>query len=246
MNKFVVYKHTCPNGKVYIGITSQRPKHRWNNGEGYRGNIHFYRAILKYGWDNIKHEILLSNLTKEEAERIESALILSHKSNNKRYGYNLMVETNGVLFHSPESIEKMRIAKIGKKASESTKRKMSESRRGHFVSDETRKKLSDSNKGKKSKPHTQEWKDAMRIRFTGENNPNYGKSMSEEQKKKISENTHNKRKIVQMDMNDNVIMIYESAKEAERMTGGYNSNIIACCRGKRPTYKGSRWRYYGA
>ena len=44
---YCVYKHTCPNGKVYIGVTSQNPLRSWNNGNGYRGNEHFYRAIVK-------------------------------------------------------------------------------------------------------------------------------------------------------------------------------------------------------
>ena len=29
-NNFTVYKHTSPNGKVYIGITMQNPIRRWN------------------------------------------------------------------------------------------------------------------------------------------------------------------------------------------------------------------------
>ena len=53
---YTVYKHTFPNNKVYIGITSQSVSRRWRNGEGYRNKQQLiYRAILKYGWDNIKH-----------------------------------------------------------------------------------------------------------------------------------------------------------------------------------------------
>lgn len=66
---FVVYKHTTPNGKVYIGITGNEPRKRWNNGNGYRGNKHFWNAILKYGWDNIAHEILFDGLTQDQAEK---------------------------------------------------------------------------------------------------------------------------------------------------------------------------------
>ena len=52
---YTVYKHTSPSGKVYIGVTSLRPKERWSGGAGYVKNKHFYRAIKKYGWENIKH-----------------------------------------------------------------------------------------------------------------------------------------------------------------------------------------------
>lgn len=77
--RWLVYKHTSPSGKVYIGITSQNPQSRWNKGKGYKGCIKFFNAILKYGWDNIEHTILADNLTKEEAETVEKSLI-SHSS----------------------------------------------------------------------------------------------------------------------------------------------------------------------
>lgn len=31
---YSVYKHTAPNGKVYIGITGKDPEKRWLNGGG--------------------------------------------------------------------------------------------------------------------------------------------------------------------------------------------------------------------
>ena len=34
-NTYCVYIHTAPNGKMYIGQTSQKPEARWNNGRGY-------------------------------------------------------------------------------------------------------------------------------------------------------------------------------------------------------------------
>lgn len=85
---YTVYKHVCPNSKVYIGITSVNPKYRWNSGRGYSTNNHFFRAIKKYGWNNIKHEILFEGLSKEEAEQKEIELIKLYNSNNSQYGYN--------------------------------------------------------------------------------------------------------------------------------------------------------------
>ena len=67
---YSVYKHTCPSGKVYIGITMQKPEIRWNKGLGYKKQDYFYKAILKYGWDNIKHEVLYKDLSKAEAENM--------------------------------------------------------------------------------------------------------------------------------------------------------------------------------
>lgn len=76
---FCVYKHTFPDGKVYIGITGQDPTIRWSNGFGYQGQ-RVFKYIVKYGWDNIKHEILYSDLTVLEAERIERKLITENKA----------------------------------------------------------------------------------------------------------------------------------------------------------------------
>lgn len=92
---YTVYKHTSPNGKCYIGITSNNPLIRWSNGNGYSGQPYFFRAIMKYGWDNIKHEILFSDLSKEEACQKEIELIKFHKSNNPNYGYNISTGGEG-------------------------------------------------------------------------------------------------------------------------------------------------------
>ncbi len=87
--KYLVYMHTCPNGKKYIGITGKSAKERWgSNGCGYVGQKHFYRAIEKYGWKNIKHEVLFEGLSKEQACNKEIELIAQYNTADKRYGYN--------------------------------------------------------------------------------------------------------------------------------------------------------------
>ena len=56
---YCVYMHTSPSGKAYIGITCQTPEYRWGKeGKGYVNCVAFFNAILKYGWDNIGHQIL--------------------------------------------------------------------------------------------------------------------------------------------------------------------------------------------
>ena len=84
---YCVYKHTCPNGKCYIGITKQNLKNRFHNGRGYDTQL-FGRAIQKYGWENITHEILHEGLTVEDAYKLEKESILKFKANNKEHGYN--------------------------------------------------------------------------------------------------------------------------------------------------------------
>lgn len=85
---YLVYKHTDPTGKVYIGITQNHPQTRWNEGGGYEKQAKFYRAIQKYGWINFKHEIVAAGLTEESAKELENQLILANKSYDEKYGYN--------------------------------------------------------------------------------------------------------------------------------------------------------------
>ena len=78
------------NNKKYIGITCMIPEKRWNNGKGYSYNEHFYRSILKYGWnEGFDHFILHKNLTKEEAEQKEIELIAKYDLTNQDKGYNI-------------------------------------------------------------------------------------------------------------------------------------------------------------
>lgn len=71
MIMYTVYRHVCPNNKIYVGITKLSVKARWGKNGALYKRQYFYRAIQKYGWDNIKHEIMFENLTKEEAEAKE-------------------------------------------------------------------------------------------------------------------------------------------------------------------------------
>lgn len=117
-----VYKHTSPSGKVYIGITGRdNPEIRWCKGTGYSRQVYFGRAIAKYGWENIKHEILLSGVSKEEAIYAEKYLIKWYKMHN--ISYNI---TDGGEGHSGKFTAEHRknISKklLGIKRSEDTKR----------------------------------------------------------------------------------------------------------------------------
>lgn len=101
---YLIYKHTNKiNGKVYIGQTCQRARIRWQYGDGYRHNLHFYAAIKKYGWNNFEHEILYTSLTKEEADELEIQLIAKYKATNSQFGYNSLTGgANGAKYLTEE------------------------------------------------------------------------------------------------------------------------------------------------
>lgn len=50
------------------------------------------------------------------------------------------------------------------------------------------------------------------------------------------------KKVCKCDINDNVIEIYESIKEATRKNK--TTHIVDCCKGKRNTAGGFKWKYY--
>ena len=88
-----LYRHTTPSGKVYIGITNQIPEYRWNGGKGYM-NVKkgpFKNSIIKYGWDNIAHEIIFNELTKEQAIELEKLYIRKYK----KLGISLNITDGG-------------------------------------------------------------------------------------------------------------------------------------------------------
>lgn len=108
-NTYTVYMHITPSNKKYIGITKQIPKKRWNSGSGYRHNKYFYSAIKKYGWNNIKHEILFEGLSKEEAKNKEIELIELYNLTDRRFGYNITKGGDGLhgMIISDETKRKM-------------------------------------------------------------------------------------------------------------------------------------------
>lgn len=63
------------NGKKYVGITSQRPRDRWGNGKKYSRHKAIGEDIERYGWDSFKKEVLYTDLSEEEAKKIEIQLI---------------------------------------------------------------------------------------------------------------------------------------------------------------------------
>lgn len=153
-NNYVVYKHTSPNDKVYIGITCRKPEYRWNNGKGYKDSPKFYRSIQKYGWNNFKHEILYSGLNEISAKLIEEDLIYYYKKLNISLNISDGGDGSRGVIMSEETRKKMSDAKKGKtsnrkgvKLSEETKEKIRKANLGKHLSEETKRKLSNSKKG---------------------------------------------------------------------------------------------------
>lgn len=95
MEDYIVYKYTSPSGGVYIGQTHNSLERRAaKNGSNYvilnKETGEFFQpgiahAILKYGFDSFKKEIVSSGLTSEEADELEKKLITEAKKNGECY-----------------------------------------------------------------------------------------------------------------------------------------------------------------
>jgi group I intron endonuclease len=160
------------NGKQYVGQTiTQHSRH---------GHGHAMRdAYKKYGFKNFTYDIVVSGIDKDNlfldyAEKFWIEVMNTLAPN----GYNL--ESGGkrgkIVHHTPNK---------GKKASEETRKKMSESQRKHWSSYDVH--------PRKGSQHTEEWKQAASERMKKQ-------VQSEETKLKRSESIkqwHKKRKEMQ-------------------------------------------------
>ena len=214
---YTVYLHRFPNNKVYIGITSLKPSRRWKNGQGYKNKQPLiYRAINKYGWNNIEHILLFENLSKEEAESKEIELIKVYDSTNPLKGYN--TESGGsVNKHLSEATkEKLRQANLGKKHTTEEKKKMSKSIKKAY--EEGRKVM--------TKEHLQKMQDARKYEFDP-----WNKGLA------IETNKH----ILQLSKDGEILREFINVTQAEKILHIYH--IYDACVGKRKTAGGFRWRY---
>ena len=229
LEKWCVYKHTAPNGKVYIGITHTKPKYRWGKGGyGYRSNQHFANAINKYGWENFTHEILSDGLTQEQAERKETELISFYNSADPEYGYNVALGGHALSERSRQKIGETRKA-----------RGIKPWNTGKPWSDEVKQKFSETRKGKPGRIWTDEQKAKLSKSKTGAGNANFGKPMSEASRAALL-SVHEKA-VCKIDRETKTF--YKSAKEAGIANGVCNENITRCCKGQRATAGGFKWCY---
>lgn len=244
--KWIVYRHTSPSGKVYIGITSRKYYSRWCGGKGYKSCKAFYRAISKYGWSNIKHEILFTNLPEERAKRLETELIRHYKSLD--ISYNITNGGDGVLGykHNPETIQKLKDAHIGRVY-----------KRGWKWTEEQK-----SNKPTRDM-HGSNNPNYGNHKIAGENNFMYGKTHTEEARKKISiantGRTHkmpdsqkaillkvHSKPVIQLNLDNSIVAKFESSIAAARFYGKSTptaNHIAECCKGKRKSCMNYKWIY---
>jgi len=90
---YYIYKITSPSNKVYIGRTDDMGErmatHKYLASRG--ENRPLYNAIRKYGWDNMKIEVIDQTFTLEDIITLEYKHIV--ENNSVKEGYNATLET---------------------------------------------------------------------------------------------------------------------------------------------------------
>lgn len=265
IESYSVYVHTNKiNGMKYVGITSQKyPKERWGkNGLGYhRGQQKFYSAIKEFGWDCFEHDIIYTNLTKEQALEIEENLITKYDSVNNGYNSYSSGKQN---YTSDTAKQKLRMQRYGednpnynpnrkhkyryeKHQTENgiiIKKILNYSFEEGVISTDARKSI--------------EFKQRHRDLMIGENNPNYKKhpwcygikmthaqkqkmfdAWTDKRKKRISEQKQGKnnpqaKKVICITTNTK----YDTIVEAAKNTNVSERSVSECCNNKRKSVKG--------
>lgn len=137
------------SGKLYIG-SSNRIKDRWSEHrvmlrENRHHSILLQRAWNKYGEEAFEFKILEVGIAKEDLKDKEQHWMDFYRSYDPQFGYNIchdayrrkdIIPWMKGKHHKPESLAKLRRAKLGKKLSEEHKRHISESQVGKTLSKE--------------------------------------------------------------------------------------------------------------
>lgn len=241
---FIVYKHTCSlNGKSYVGITpkiavknvsaEELMEKRWNGHcySAFKGSdLVFHKAIRKHGIENFTHEILQICDSLEMVLRAEIVWIEALKCTIDDHGYNMTHGGEGNLMTDIVK-EKHRLAtSVGTKlalADPIVKQRHVIANKLSWESEDRRNKNSEAQKIAQSRKE-------VRLK----------KSVASAAAWKISEKLNSrKKKIKQLDLQGNLIKVFESARQAARELNLSQGAISNVARGIAKSTGGYQWQY---
>lgn len=188
MKNWCLYQILFPNGKRYIGITSnfkeRMASHLWcARYAPDRKRFRLHHAIEKYGWDNIERRILIVGSRNYICE-MEIRAIAAWNLTDVRFGYNVLLGGDLAPTLNPDVAKRSGDSRKGIRKSEEHKRKISEALKGHRHSDATKKKIGKAFIGRKL---TDEHK--LKITISG-----LGRKHSEESRLRMSRKLSGKTK----------------------------------------------------
>jgi group I intron endonuclease len=221
MSSYAIYKCTNKiNNKSYIGFDSNWPsrkrKHLYDafniNAKNY--NCHFYRALRKYDVKHFQWEIIYESDDKNHCLNImEPHFIKEHNTFND--GYNMTQGGEGTFGKKSFS---------GRKHTEETKKKISDSNKGRIFTDEHCINISKAKKGSKRVPHSEEHKNKISKSLTGiKKGP-----ITEEHKQKISKASSggNHYNAIPVTINDITYSCKKEASEKLNLSKHYLNKLL--------------------
>lgn len=227
----------------------------------------FAAAIKKYGWDNFEHIIFMENLYQEDACHVEQMLIALYKTNccrykNPEFGYNMTDGGEGSFGfkHSDDVKEKMRNnhpdvsgdknPRYGQPVADETKEKMKQTKAyaivqlnldGSFVKEHD--SISDAanemgvNRNNILRACTKTQASRMSCGYLWMSKEEY------EQCGSVVYRDPYKKQVVQLDINNNLIAMYDSIKDAAKATNISSANICTHCKKHDVARNGAVWLY---
>lgn len=245
---YSVYTHTSPSSKVYVGV-SNNPKRRWGtygapylckSKNGSYAQSCFASAILKYGWDNFKHEILLIDRPFSEALYAEKYLIrwykIHHLSYNMSDGGEYYSGTRGPL--SKEHRQKVKEFMSthhpmkGRYHTEEAKAKMSEAAKNRNFSSEKKAAIAEKiRKAHKGRHHV----------LSEEGRKNIVLKNKEMAKKGLVK--YRTKEVHQYDFNGNYIASFPSVSKGAKAIHKNSGDVSMCACGKHLSVGGYIWSY---
>lgn len=217
------------NGKRYIGQSVNIKRRFWDHRcISHETNRHLKHALVKYGKENFKYEVLEECKASELDEREIYYINLLKPEYNATSGgqgrcKRLSDDVKKVLSnHAKQQWEKM----TEEEKQERIKKNLVGPRKGHPVSKETREKLRNANIGKKqSKETISKRMEAMRLKKEA----GWKKDGSSCRKKVVCVETGE---------------VFESVKAAAAHLNASPSGISAMLNGRQKTHKGYHFKYF--
>jgi len=244
-----IYMVKCKiNNKIYIGQSIDIGR-RWDQHKYGKGNIILRNAIQKYGLDNFEFSILEEVITEnkpkevitEELYKKEQLWFDKLKPYENGYNINKVAKPNETNFTRDEDFGK-KISRIKIENNHTGKPIIQYSLDGEFI---------------------KEWPSSTSVqRELGFNARNIGgcankqtftsngyiwrfkiDPLTNDDLSKVKNKRPRTKKVYQYDLQDNLLNVYDSVKEASEKTGLYYNCISECCRGNIHQYHGYKWLY---
>lgn len=272
-NGYIYIIRNNVNNKVYIGKTRRTVEIRWRqhiNSVHYKAmqNIHFYKALQKYGVNNFYVETLEHITSNDKSDLIKNLNELEkyyiQKYDSFKNGYNSTLGGDGGSGRivSKEERRKLSEFKKGKPHSKEHVKKSALGHKGLVISKDTKDKIKNAHitpilQYSIDGTFIKEWEsiksatDGMGLKSTASiRRCLSGKSKQSsgyvwKYKYQTAPNKKlQKRPVLQYTINDELVAEFESAAEAARnVADATDYGIIKCCKNKQITSGGYKWIY---